>query len=177
MKKLIELLKLLPTFLDEARKIDRVETESKKEIEEVLADGKIEDDAELRKLSNAQTRLALVPARRKQIESQLRQSQGELRGALRGAARQWAQFVAGKKDEQFSQFVAAVLPFFENDERAVRRKFQPAEVPACYEISRCFWEEHISHPTAEQDYESAKRFVNKVHQSCKKFGWPEPDLG
>ena len=157
---------------DELEKLARIERDAKAVIDEVLADGKIEDEREQQKLSSARLRLDLCPARRKKLlESQPKLSI-ELNDELRARRSEWNRLVAQRRDEVRAEVVSALTPFFPDAKRELKKLVEELRVPAVLAVQRAMdggsW--HGREAKCEALVVEARNFVASVQRFAKLIG-------
>jgi hypothetical protein len=178
MKKLREYLAMLSALVRQEAELQAAERRAAAEIEEAVRSGDHNSDSAMQKLSNAQLRKTLIPARRKKLQSEIAKSEEGLK-AVYGQARQlWDAFVTERKEEIFRNFLDAVDPFFGGAPKAelTRREFEAMHIPARDALNRAFSPDFYSATATTEDRISWAEFLIAHAEKCSNaFGWESPD--
>lgn len=168
---LVHLLKQALADQAELAKLDQIEDSSKAEIEAVLQDGKIEDEKEQKRLSNARLRLDLVPARRKRLAANLAKITGELRTAFRQVARAHDTQVRACREEVVDRLALALKPFFpDTPDRRLRQIAEGLNSPAT-DLRKLFSHTDGGQVSEAHVVTAVEQFIGHTQRVARKLGW------
>lgn len=178
MKKLREQLAVMSALVQTENALAAEEKKASNEIEEAVKHGHYTSDAHMQKLSQAQLRKTLIPARRRKLAKQIAESEAGFRDTYAQARQGWDSFVEDRKQEVFERLLKALEPFFGGPEKAVqtRREFEAMHVPARDAINRAFSPDFFK---AEVNYEDiitwAQFLLAHADKYSKQFGWGDTE--
>lgn len=178
MKSLREHIAKLAALVAAAEALATERRKAAQEIEEAVKNGDYSSDEHMRKLSNAQLRKTLIPAREKKLELEIAASQKELLTVYRQARQAWDNFVTARKEELFQRFLKAIEPFYGGPEKVeqTRREFEAVHVPARDALNRAFSPDFYNlEATAKDHLQWAQFLLTHAVKYSEKFGWGDPE--
>lgn len=178
-KELTELSKQFSKIKDELRRLDIMEAEAQKKLDAIAQEDVTTVQAQ-RKIGDARQSLDLADQRRLFLKAQERESSRSLFQLFKAEVARWDSIVYRAKVAEVKRVYAANLPFFEGDERQMKRWYEEMGprlelLPSMYKYRRAFFEEVGSRPAADWDGEKAVNFLARHMRShAKAIGLPEP---
>lgn len=164
------LIKKIEDALEEQRRIDLMATEAKREVEQILADGKIGGGEEKRYASSALA-LQMLPSRRAYIAKALTSLAADLTSAVASERKRYNNALVAKRAETVGAIQTALAPFFEGEPKQLRKCAAEMKCPALYQIGKAVSDAgSIPDPQPEDVLTLARNFVGRSEMLTKRLG-------
>jgi len=164
---------------EELRTIDAHEAAAQKTIDEILADGRVDGERELEKLSRAQTVLSIAKPHRARVEAELAKAEQEIASLLRSAVAAWNLQVRLAREAAERRICEVNAPFFGGDVKRARRRLlatgSGVHFDLLHELGRCHYSADQVPPAEDKTFWSsqAEAFLGRCRACARRF----PELG
>lgn len=177
MQKLRDHLTTLANLSAESTKLDRLERDSREQVQKAVDSGNASSDKDVQLLTLASTRLNLIPATRRNLQTQIKKAVAQLHPILRGSTNAWSKFVQSKVDEEADKFYTLVAPFYNDSKRLARREISEENIPALVELRRSYFGGDIGNDDAPLDAHitHAENFLKHAEKHCLNHDWQMPE--
>ena len=136
MKELKNLLKECRDVADELRRLDLIERDARRGLEEAT-DEDLGSTSTQRKVADARLSLDLVASRRRKLKDPWQKVQRDLATQFKAEVAAWNDRVAASKTAKEDEIVRANLPFY-GDERTFRKQLNFDSVPVMFAYRKAF---------------------------------------
>jgi hypothetical protein len=125
-------------------------------------------EKEIPRLRERAADMQLLPLRLKKLNDDLGRLEEALIPALRDWTNTWNDFIAGKMDSKFDEFIEAMLPFHggREEEKSVRRRFENLHIPAVHGLRSAIVELGNCHQVSP---EIRVQIAERVIQHCESY--------
>lgn len=171
---LAQALATADTALDELAKIDRIETEARAELDQMLARGAIDSEKDRTAFASASFRHQLCPANRRKVQAALRELESELPRLIVQARRDFNKKVAASRAVKLEELKAALRPFYGGNERQLKRDVEQLQAPAlrAFEKLTAGFVFH-ENPTIQTKVDEARSLVAHTRRVSRQLGFQD----
>lgn len=141
------------------------------QVEAASRSGDALSDAAIKKLTEANARLSIIPHHRTRTQTELKAADAGLRDAYRAASNHYAKHVATLIEAEYTKFCEALAPWY-GSARQARRQTSEEFIPKLIDMRRTLYFSGGDTPTPEVLRDEARAFIRHVEKCAAETGYP-----
>jgi hypothetical protein len=133
--------------------------------------GKLDDEASVQALALIRSRRDLAIGKIENLEAEQKELEAALLPEIEGQRQAFKKAVKRYGEELEAAWIKVQLPFFNNDEKLVRRILANVYVPTLQEARKCLVRVSTGRDQSQSITEYARAFVRNAELVSKQVGW------